>query len=219
MKERWGIPYLEGSFYGIGDTSSALRAIAELLVQRGVEADLRSRVEELVAAREKTAWARIALYRDRLAGKRVLLYTGGVKSWSIVSALQELGMEVIGTSVRKSTAEDKARIRGLLGADGQMFESLPPRDMYARLRRGDADIMLSGGRTQFVALKAKVPWIDINQERHVAYAGYDGIVALAQQIDRAIFSPVWCEVRRPAPWELREVAHDGSVGDSVSGKV
>jgi nitrogenase molybdenum-cofactor synthesis protein NifE len=215
MKERWGIPYVEGSFYGIRDTSSALRAIASLLVDRGADSDLGVRVEALVAEREAEAWARIAPYRKRLEGKRALLYTGGVKSWSIVSALQELGMEVIGTSVRKSTVEDKARIRDLLGDEAKMFESLPPREMYARLKRGDGDIMLSGGRTQFVALKAKVPWLDINQERHVAYAGYDGVVELARQIDLEIHSPVWREVRRPAPWELREVqSSDG--GESAT---
>jgi nitrogenase molybdenum-cofactor synthesis protein NifE len=38
--------------------------------------------------------------------------------------------------------------------------------------------MLSGGRSQFVALKAKMPWLDINQERHHAYAGYEGMVVL-----------------------------------------
>ena len=28
MQERWGIPYFEGSFYGISDTSDALRTMA-----------------------------------------------------------------------------------------------------------------------------------------------------------------------------------------------
>ena len=53
------------------------------------------------------------------------------------------------------------------------------------LAGGKADIMLSGGRTQFIALKAKTPWLDINQERHTAYAGYDGMVELVRQIDLA----------------------------------
>ena len=35
MEERWGIPYFEGSFYGVSDTSDALRQLAPLLVQRG----------------------------------------------------------------------------------------------------------------------------------------------------------------------------------------
>ena len=37
MKERWGIPYYEGSFYGISDTSAALRALAAMLVERGAD--------------------------------------------------------------------------------------------------------------------------------------------------------------------------------------
>ncbi|NVN38196.1 nitrogenase iron-molybdenum cofactor biosynthesis protein NifE [Komagataeibacter swingsii] len=201
MEERWGIPYFEGSFYGIGDTSSALRSVARLLVARGAPADLIERTEALVTAEEARAWARIAPYRQRLTGKRVLLYTGGVKSWSIVSALQEVGMVVVGTSVRKSTENDKQKIKDLMGGDAHMVDSIPPREMYAQLRRGDADILLSGGRTQFVALKARVPWLDINQERHQAYAGYDGMVTLVRELDRALSNPVWADVRRPAPWE------------------
>jgi nitrogenase molybdenum-cofactor synthesis protein NifE len=61
--------------------------------------------------------------------------------------------------------------------------------------------MLSGGRTQFIALKAKTPWLDINQERHHPYAGYDGMVELVRQIDLAIHNPVWAQARAPAPWD------------------
>lgn len=201
MEERWGIPYFEGSFYGIEDTSTALRTTARMLCERGAPDDLLERTEALIAAEEARAWSRIAPYRERLRGKRVLLYTGGVKSWSVVSALQEVGMVVVGTSVRKSTAEDKQRIKDLMGGDAHMVENIPPREMYAQLKRGDADILLSGGRTQFVALKAKTPWLDINQERHHAYAGYDGMVELVRQIDLEINNPVWADVRRSPPWE------------------
>ena len=131
----------------------------------------------------------------------MLLYTGGVKSWSIVSALQQIGMVITHTSVRKSTDGDKGRIRALMGGDAHMVDSIPPREMYAQLARGEADIMLSGGRSQFVALKARTPWRDINQESHGAYAGYDGMVALVAELHRALTNPVWQEVRRPAPWE------------------
>jgi len=73
--------------------------------------------------------------------------------------------------------------------------------MYAILKEKRVDIMLSGGRTQFVALKAKMPWLDINQERHHAYAGYVGMVALIREIDNELSNPIWEQVRRPAPWE------------------
>jgi nitrogenase molybdenum-cofactor synthesis protein NifE len=205
MEERWGIPFLEGSFYGVSDTSDALRGLAGLLVRRGAPADLLDRTEALVAAEERRAWARLEPFRARLAGKRVLLYTGGVKSWSVVSALQEIGMEVVGTSVRKSTEGDVARIRALMGDGAHTFDSLPGRQMYAILKEARADILLAGGRSQFVALKAKVPFLDVNQERHRGYAGYEGTVALVAEIDRALSSPVFREVRRPAPWDV-EVA-------------
>ena len=45
MEERYGIPYFEGSFYGIGDMSDTLRNIAQLLVERGAPADLMARTE------------------------------------------------------------------------------------------------------------------------------------------------------------------------------
>ncbi len=203
MEERWDIPFFEGSFYGITATSEALRQIAELLVKKGADQEILDRTDTLIAEEEAIAWKRLEEYRPRLEGKRVLINTGGVKSWSLVHALMEIGMEIVGTSVKKSTVGDKERIRQALKDEHQMFESMVPRELYALLSEHKADIMLSGGRTQFIALKAKMPWVDINQERHRPYAGYDGMVELVRQIDLAIHNPVWSQVREPAPWEDR----------------
>jgi nitrogenase molybdenum-cofactor synthesis protein NifE len=205
MEERYGIPYFEGSFYGIGDMSDSLRKIAQLLVARGAPAELLARTEVVIEREEARAWQRIAPYRPRLRGKRVLLFTGGVKSWSVVAALQEAGLVLTGTSVKKSTPGDKERIKELLRDDAHMFDDLKPREMYKMLKEARADIMLSGGRTQFVALKAKMPWLDINQERHHAYAGYEGMVALVREIDKALSNPIWEQIRIPAPWENVEM--------------
>jgi nitrogenase molybdenum-cofactor synthesis protein NifE len=73
--------------------------------------------------------------------------------------------------------------------------------MYKMLKDAKADIMLSGGKSQFVALKAAMPWLDINQERSHAYLGYVGMVKLVEEIDKALFNPVWQQLRQPAPWE------------------
>jgi nitrogenase molybdenum-cofactor synthesis protein NifE len=201
LEERYGIPYFEGSFYGITDTSNAFRTIARLLVERGADGDLVGRTEVLIASEEARAAKRLAPYRARLAGRKVLLYTGGHKSWSVISALRDIGMTVIGTSVRKSTDGDKARAKELMGEDGLLYDAIPPREMYRMLEAGEADMMLSGGRTQFIALKAKIPWLDMNQERHHAYAGYEGMVALVAEIDKALTNPIWDQVRAAAPWD------------------
>ncbi len=200
MEERYEIPFFEGSFYGVSDMSDSLRQIARLLVQRGAPDELLERTEALIRREEARAWEKLKPYKARLAGKRVLLITGGVKSWSVVAALQEVGIEIVGTSVKKSTLEDKQRIKEIMGEEAHMIEDMTPREMYKMLKDARAEIMLSGGRSQFVALKAKMPWLDINQERHHAYAGYDGMVELVKQIDRALYNPIWEQVRKPAPW-------------------
>jgi len=206
MQQRYGIPYFEGSFYGVADMSMTLREIARLLVEQGADPELKDRTEALIAAEEARAWERIRAYRERLAGKKVLLITGGVKSWSVVSALQEAGIEVVGTSVKKSTKEDKEKIKDIMGegADAHMIDDMTPRQMYAMLRDAKADIMLSGGRSQFVALKARMPWMDINQERYYAFAGYEGMITMIAEIDKALSNPVWAQVREPAPWEAAD---------------
>ncbi|OKO84305.1 nitrogenase iron-molybdenum cofactor biosynthesis protein NifE [Bradyrhizobium sp. NAS96.2] len=201
MEERYGIPFFEGSFYGIQDSSDALREIAQLLVKRGAPEDLIGRTEAVIVREEARARAAIEPYRPRFKGKKVLLMTGGVKSWSIVAALQEAGLELVGTSVKKSTKEDKERIKHLMGQDAHMIEDMTPREMYKMLKDAKTDIMLSGGKSQFVALKAAMPWLDINQERCHAYMGYVGIVKLVEEIDKALFNPMWEQLRRPAPWD------------------
>lgn len=202
MKETWDIPYFEGSFYGISDTSEALRNIARMLVEKGADSTLTERTESLIAEEEAKAWIRLEPFKARLAGKKVLLYTGGVKSWSVIQALQEVGMEVVGSSVRKATEADKKKALERLGGDeDKLADAITPKDMYAMFKDGRADMMLSGGRSQFVALKAKTPWIDINQERHHGFAAYDGMVALVREIDQSINNPIWAQVRAPAPWE------------------
>ncbi|RWP43336.1 nitrogenase iron-molybdenum cofactor biosynthesis protein NifE [Mesorhizobium sp.] len=203
MEERWDIPFFEGSFYGISDTSQALRNLVRLLVRKGADPEILERTETLIAQQEAIAWKKLETYRQRLQGKRVLLNTGGVKSWSVVHALMEIGIEIVGTSIKKSTVQDKERIKQVLKHDKHMFESMAARELYAMLSEHRADIMLSGGRTQFIALKAKTPWLDINQERQHPYAGYDGMVELVRQIDLAIHNPIWSQVRQPAPWDCQ----------------
>jgi nitrogenase molybdenum-cofactor synthesis protein NifE len=108
---------------------------------------------------------------------------------------------MVGTSVKKSTKEDKERIKELMGQDAHMIDDMTPREMYKMLKDAKADIMLSGGKSQFVALKAAMPWLDINQERSHAYMGYVGMPKLMEEIDKALFNPVWEQLRQPAPWE------------------
>jgi nitrogenase molybdenum-cofactor synthesis protein NifE len=196
MEDKYNIPWFEGSFYGITDTSEALRSFARLLN----DDSLTARTEALIEREEARIRSALAPWRERLGGKRVLLYTGGVKSWSVISALQDLGMVVVATGTKKSTEEDKARIRELMGEDTMMIDDGNPKELLRIVDEYHADILIAGGRNMYTALKAKVPFLDINQERDFGYAGYEGMLELVRQLSLTIESPVWQQARTPAPW-------------------
>jgi nitrogenase molybdenum-cofactor synthesis protein NifE len=205
MEERYGIPYIEESFYGVDDMNRCLRNIAARLDESQQDSfathSLQERVEQLIAKETAALDIALAPYRASLQGKRVVLYTGGVKSWSIISAAKDLGMEVVATSTKKSTEEDKARIRELLGKDGIVMEKGNAQELLRTITQTKADMLIAGGRNQYTALKARIPFLDINQERHHPYAGYVGMLEMARELDEALYSPVWEQVREQAPWE------------------
>ncbi|RUS02541.1 nitrogenase iron-molybdenum cofactor biosynthesis protein NifE [Pectobacterium polaris] len=196
LEQRYGTPWFEGSFYGVRAMSDALRQIAAMLN----DPDLSLRTEALIAREEASAQKALAPYRARLQGRKALLYTGGVKSWSVVSALQDLGMTVVATGTRKSTEEDKQRIRELMGEDAIMLDEGNARTLLDVAYRYGADLMIAGGRNMYTAYKARLPFLDINQEREHAYAGYRGIVTLAEQLCLTLESPIWAQTHQRAPW-------------------
>jgi nitrogenase molybdenum-cofactor synthesis protein NifE len=196
LQEQYGTPWFEGSFYGITDTSHALREFARIID----DPDLTARTETLIAREEARIHEALQPWRERLKGKRVLLYTGGVKSWSVISALQDLGMVVVATGTNKSTEEDKARIRELMGENTKMIEEGSPKALLQVVKDYRADILIAGGRNMYTALKAKLPFLDINQEREFGYAGYQGMLELVRQLALTLESPVWEAMRKPAPW-------------------
>jgi nitrogenase molybdenum-cofactor synthesis protein NifE len=172
------------------------------------EPELIERTEHIVIREETRIRKALEPWKARLQGKRVLLFTGGVKSWSVISALQDLGMVVVATGTKKSTEEDKARIRELMGEETVMIEDGSPKALLQIVRDYKADILIAGGRNMYTALKAKIPFLDINQEREFGYEGYEGMLELVRQLTLTLESPVWSAVREPAPWKLTQIADD-----------
>ena len=196
IEENYGAPFFEGSFYGVVDTSEALRGFARLLN----DPDLNRRTEALITREESRVEAALAPLRERLKGRRVLLFTGGYKSWSIVSAMQDLGMVVVATGTEKSTEEDKARIVELMGPEAKMISDNDQIALLQTFHDCKADILIAGDRYIYPTLKSRIPFLDIDHVRDIGYAGYDGMIELARQVAAAIDSPVWQQVKQTAPW-------------------
>jgi nitrogenase molybdenum-cofactor synthesis protein NifE len=185
MERRYGIPYAEVSFFGKTEMSKALRLIAGNFEVGSLKSEIENKIESIISLEERKLATRLAEYRHLIGGKAVL-YTGGVKSWSFISALNDLGIEVVAVGTKKSTFEDEQKMTAILGPDAPLVEDVTPKNLLRLFREKGADMLIAGGRNQYLAVKEGIPFVDVNQERHTAYAGYDGLVNLAEDISRSI---------------------------------
>ncbi|KIM11387.1 MAG: nitrogenase iron-molybdenum cofactor biosynthesis protein NifE [Sulfuricurvum sp. PC08-66] len=197
MQEQYGIPWISVSFYGKRDTSFAILEIAQALGDPA----LVERAKAVIAEEEAKLEARLVPYREMFAGKKAVLNTGGNKAWSIASGLQDLGIEVVATSIRKSTEDDIEKAREYLGPEGILMKA-PASEQSKIIDEKGAHILLAGGRSLYTAIKKKISFIDVNQEKKVSYGGYEGLINLAEDLRHAFGNPVFANVGRKAPWEV-----------------
>jgi len=131
-----------------------------------------------------------------------VLFTGGVKTWSMVNALRELGVEILAAGTQNSTLEDFHRMKALMHADARIIEDTSTAGLLAVMREKLPDLIVAGGKTKFLALKTRTPFLDINHGRAHPYAGYEGMVTFASQLDLTVNNPIWPALNAKAPWEL-----------------
>ncbi|WP_088188514.1 nitrogenase iron-molybdenum cofactor biosynthesis protein NifE [Desulfosporosinus sp. FKA] len=195
MEIHYGIPFIEGSFYGIHDTSATLIAIAKALK----DPDLLTRTEAYVQKRERETRAIIAQHKKRLENKQAILFTGGVKTWSMVSTLAELGINILAGGTQNSTPEDFQRMKELMDPTAQIIEDTSSAGFLKIIAEKKPDLIVAGGKTKYLAHKTRTPFLDINHGRKLPYAGYEGMVTFAESLTRTVFSPVWGYLRAEFP--------------------
>jgi nitrogenase molybdenum-cofactor synthesis protein NifE len=120
-------------------------------------------------------------------------------------------MKAVATGTKKSTEEDKARIRELMGDETLMIDDGNPKELIRIVNEYKADILIAGGRNMYTALKARIPFLDINQERDFGYTGYEGMLELVRQLTLTLESPVWDAAKSRAPWESLAAGQDAAV--------
>lgn len=188
LRNRWGMPGVEASFFGATEIARALRLIADALEAASPEAaaaGLRKRVDAVIARRESQLACALAPY-GVLHGQRAVLYSGGVKSWSMASALIDLGVEILAVGTKKSSAEDEEKVRQVLGEDVRLIEDISPAVIRNLFADEGATLLVAGGRNRYLAAKEGWPFVDVNQERETAYAGYEGLENLARDLSASI---------------------------------
>lgn len=223
LEVRYGIPFREISFYGRTEMSRALRSMAEMLAVH--DPAVIERVESVIRDEEASLQEELRRY-DHLKGKRAVLYTGGVKSWSIIQALMDLGIEVVAVGTKKSTYEDEEKMKAILGPDAPLYENISPAMIRKLIREEGADMLIAGGRNLYLAIKEGIPFVDVNQERHLPYAGYAGLLNLAGEISQSIQyyerekranAPIKREVEKDLrPVLINPLKHSMSIGAAIA---
>ncbi|MDR3587041.1 MAG: nitrogenase iron-molybdenum cofactor biosynthesis protein NifE [Desulfosporosinus sp.] len=195
MEIRYGIPFMEGSFYGIHDTSETLVKIATALG----DPDLIERTLVYVKQKEEETRKIIAGYKELLQGKQAILFTGGVKTWSMVSTLAELGINILAGGTQNSTPEDFQRMKELMDPSAQIIEDTSSAGFLKIIAEKKPDLIVAGGKTKYLAHKTRTPFLDINHGRKLPYAGYQGMVTFAETLTRTVLSPVWGLLKQEFP--------------------
>lgn len=188
LHKQYGLPLIRGSLYGSAPFANLLLSLVDTLMAQGADPALQLRCQAYLQAAAARLEATMARLRPRLAGKRVLLYLGGVKTWSLLDDLQRAGLRIAGVSLHKCTHGDKQRHQAYQQQHGVIW---PDQDLSRVLARKEADIVLSGGGMKYTAMQHGIPCLELSHERHHPLLGADGVIALLEEIDKLLSTPIW----------------------------
>jgi nitrogenase molybdenum-cofactor synthesis protein NifE len=192
MEERFSIPYIKVSFFGLEDTASALTGTADLAGN-----DEARRKARALAEREgrKTQRA-LEKYLPLLKGKKAAIYVGGgFKAISLVRQFKALGMEIALVGTQTGSAEDYELLAQISGPSAVVLDDANPAELETFMRLKGADILVGGVKERPLAYKMGTAFCDHNHERKAPLAGFVGVENFAREISLSVNSPVWAHAR------------------------
>jgi len=189
MEERYGIPWIRVSYFGIEDVSSALYEVAGHFSDAP---SIMERTKAMVKEEVERICPGIREYRRDLAGKRAALYVGGAfKAFSLIKALRHLGMNVILAGSQTGTREDYAVLKELCDEGTVIVDDANPIELSKYVIEKDADLFIGGVKERPIAYKLGIGFCDHNHERKTPLAGFIGMLNFAKEVHGTVMSPVW----------------------------
>jgi nitrogenase molybdenum-iron protein alpha chain len=194
MEEKYGTPWMEFNFFGPSRIEKSLRAIAENFDDR-----IKEGAEQVIAKYKPMADAIIARYRPRLEGKKVLLYVGGLRPRHMVSAYEDLGMEIVATGYEFAHKDDYQRTMSYVKDGTLIFDDVTGYELEKFIEKIRPDLVGSGIKEKYPIQKMGVPFRQVHSWDYSGpYHGYDGFAIFARDMDMAVNNPVWGLFK--APW-------------------
>jgi nitrogenase molybdenum-cofactor synthesis protein NifE len=207
MKEKYGIPYIRVSYFGLEDMSKALYDVAEFFDDEA----LTLRTQEMVRDEISAVMPELRRYRTDLEGKRAAIYTGGAfKAFSLVRSLRTLGMKTVLAGSQTGNQDDYQLLRDLCDEGTVLVDDTNPLELARFIREQEVDLFIGGVKERPIAYKMGVGFCDHNHERKIGLAGYEGMLNFAREVHMSVMSPVWKFVPRTRRVETSTATSDCS---------
>jgi nitrogenase molybdenum-cofactor synthesis protein NifE len=195
MEERYGIPFIRVSWFGLEDTAKALYDVAAFFNDRTIL----DRTRELVRSEVQRVQPRIAACARDLANKSAGVYVGGAfKAFSLVKSLRGLGMETVLAGSQTGNAQDYEVLRALCSPGTIIIDDATTLELARFLIEKKADLFIGGVKERPIAYKLGIGFCDHNHERKTGLAGFEGAANFAEEVHATVMSPVWRFVPRHA---------------------
>lgn len=192
MEKKYGIPSIKVNFFGIQSTISSITEIVEFF---GNE-EMKNKANILIENGLESLDEKLYPYRERLTGKTVGLFVGGNKAWSLVRAFEELGMKVIMSGTKNGIKEDYENIKNVVNEGTLIIDDANSTELRRLLDKFKPDLLISGAKEKYIALKMGIGFCDFNHDRISAFAGFKGFLEFAKEVDGAVSTNVWNVVNK-----------------------
>jgi nitrogenase molybdenum-cofactor synthesis protein NifE len=188
MQEKYGIPFIRVSYFGIEDMSDALYEVAKFMESK----DMMKAARELVAEELKKLLPALKEYKVALTGRKAAIYVGGAfKAISLVKALRLIGVQTVVIGSQTGNKDDYNVIKDICDEGTIIVDDSNPIELQHFIRETGADIFIGGVKERPIAHKLGIGFCDHNHERKEALAGYEGMLNFAKEIYATAMSPVW----------------------------
>lgn len=197
MTNRYNIPVIRVSYFGVEDMAEALYAVARHFDDDRMMEKARTVVREEL----ETLMPKLGRYREALRGKKAAIYVGGAfKAFSLVKAFRLIGMDVVMVGSQTGTQEDYAELEEITDEGTIIVDDANPLELSAFIKEKDVDLFVGGVKERPIAYKLGVAFCDHNHERKEMLAGFQGMLNFAEEVYSSVMSPVW----RFVPRRLKE---------------
>jgi nitrogenase molybdenum-cofactor synthesis protein NifE len=189
MEEKYGIPFIRVSYFGIDDMAKALYDVADHF---GEHPEIKMRAQQLVREQVQKIYPTLQEIREDLNGKKAAIYVGGAfKAFSLIKALRYLGMNVVLVGSQTGNTDDYNTLQEMCDEGTIILDDANPLELSKYIIEKKADLFIGGVKERPIAYKLGIGFCDHNHERKIPLAGFEGMVHFAREIHTSVTSPVW----------------------------